>query len=79
MCPSTPTRDSPEVLDVTVRGHGFEPATTVDIYLTVEGTESFPDPCASLTTDEVGVFEGKHRDTPAQRRAYVRGVRQYTG
>ena len=50
--------DTPEVLDVSVRGHGFEPGSTVDIYLSVEGSESFPSPSASLGVDDVGVFDG---------------------
>ena len=45
----TPTPTTPDTLDVTVRGHGFEPGTTVDIYVNVVGSESFPDPSDTRT------------------------------
>ena len=46
--------DTPDTQDVTVRGHGFEPGSTVDIYVNVVGSESFPDPSDTRTVDELG-------------------------
>ena len=42
-----------------MRGHGFDPDSTVDIYVNVVGSESFPDPSDTRTVDDLGVFEGK--------------------
>ena len=49
--------DTPESRDVGVRGHGFEPDTTVDIYIHVTGVESFPEPTSTVQTDAFGAFE----------------------
>ena len=51
--------DTPDTQAVTVRGHGFEPGSTVDIYVNVVGSESFPDPSDTRTVDDLGVFVGK--------------------
>ena len=51
--------ETPDSQDVSVRGHGFDPGSTVDIYVNVVGSESFPDPSDTRTVDELGVFEGK--------------------
>jgi hypothetical protein len=70
--PIDPDPDSPEVLEVSVRGHGFEPGSTVDIYLSVEGSESFPDPSTTVRADDVGVFEGRiDVPLPSDRLTYV--------
>ncbi len=51
--------DTPDYQDITVRGHGFEPGTIVDIYVNVVGSESFPDPSDSPQVSDLGVFVGK--------------------
>ena len=51
--------DTPDYRDITVRGHGFDPGTTVDLYVNVVGSESFPDPSDSSQVDDLGVFVGK--------------------
>ena len=51
--------DTPETRGVTVDGHGFEPGSTVDIYVNVVGAESFPEPSDTRQVDDLGTFEGR--------------------
>jgi hypothetical protein len=57
--PVDPNSDTPDSRDITVRGHGFDPGSTVDIYVNVVGSESFPDPSDTRKVDDLGVFVGK--------------------
>ncbi len=54
-----PDPSSPGSVGITVQGHGFEPGSTVDVYINVSGVESFPEPSDTRTVDELGVFEGR--------------------
>ena len=56
--PLDPDTETTDTQAVTVRGHGFEPGSTVDIYVNVVGSESFPDPSDTRTVDDLGVFVG---------------------
>ncbi len=50
---------TPDSVDVTIKGHGFEPGTTVDIYVNVTGVESFPEPSDTVQVSDLGVFQGR--------------------
>lgn len=70
-----PDPSTPDAVDVTVKGHGFEPGTTVDIFVSVIGVESFPDPSDTRQVSELGTFLGRvSLPLPAASLEYVIGA-----